>query len=71
MHSITEKNLHLILRRTLTLKGLGAAFDPPSRFSPVRPRSNVLNISLNNTEHLLSAKCSERLTALLSFVRPC
>ena len=37
----------------------------------LRPRSNVLNISLNNTEHLLSAKCSERLTALLSFVHPC
>ena len=34
MHSITEKKLHLILRRTLTLKGLGAAFDPPSRFFP-------------------------------------
>ena len=37
----------------------------------IRPRSNVLNISLNNTEHLLSAKCSERLTTLLSLVHPC
>ena len=37
----------------------------------IRPRSKVLNISLNNTEHLLSAKCSERLTTLLSFVHPC
>ena len=37
----------------------------------LRPRSNVLNISLNNTEHLLSAKCSERLTTLLSLVHPC
>ena len=37
----------------------------------VRPRSNKLNISLNNTEHLLSAECSERLTTLLSLVHPC
>ena len=37
----------------------------------IRPRSNVLNILLNNTEHLLSAKCSERLTTLLSLVHPC
>ena len=37
----------------------------------VRPRSNVLNISLNSTEYLLSVKCSERLTTLLSLVHPC
>ena len=37
----------------------------------IRPRSNVLNISRNNTEHLLSATCSMRLTTLLSRVHPC
>ena len=41
---------------------------PPTR---IRSRSNVLNITLNNTEHLLSAKCSERLTILFSLVHPC
>ena len=40
-------------------------------YNRVRPRSNVLNISLNNTGHLLSAKCSERLTTLLCLVHPC
>ena len=34
----------------------------------VRPRSNVLSISLGNIEHLLRAKCSKRLTTLLSLV---
>ena len=29
------------------------------------------NISLNNTEHFLSAKCSERLTNMLSLVHSC
>ena len=33
-------------------------------------RSNVLNISLNNTEHLLSANV-QCLTSLLSLVHPC
>ena len=40
-------------------------------FESLRPRSKVLNISMNNTEHLFSAKCSENLTTLLSFVHPC
>ena len=36
MYPITEKNVRLILRRTLTLKSLGSGscFHPPPRFFP-------------------------------------